>query len=148
MDRPEKRVAEFEARLYELAERAGGVEMVFAVLSEAMKSAQMTVRAPKLGVDGKEGEGYCYTWAPDHAIRVTAARTLAQMLGLIKQSVGMTVNNGPQQTLNVTTGERLAELDAIGVPRELIAKGCEDLLAASSVSLPAKDAQKGEKSGP
>ena len=126
----EQRVRMFEHELFTLAEQNASIAEIFAALSGAMKEAKTTVRGPQRDDEGKLTGKFGYVWTEDHAIRILAARTLAQMLGLIRASAGVTVNN-TTQTVNVTAADRLAELDSIGVPREQIAKGCQDLLEAT-----------------
>ena len=124
---PETRIKAFEREFFDLAERHHVAAEILATLRDAMLNAKTTLRAPK---DGK----FVYEWTPDHAVRGAAARTLAEILRLMPKGNGVTVNHGPIQTVNVTTQERLSELDSIGVPREEIAKACQDLLAASQAS--------------
>lgn len=117
---------EFEAEFLQLAEDSGAVQMIFDTLRNAMKHAQITVRAPD---DSKNGWGY--VWSEDWPVRASAARTMAEILRLMPKSNGVTVNHGAVQTVNITAIDRLAELDSIGVPREEIAKACQDLLAVA-----------------
>lgn len=125
---PQARIDALNAELFTLAEREGAVRDLFNCLRRHMNEAKIAVRGP----DSTSAKGWSYQWIPDGPVQVAAANSLAKILRLMPQSAGVTVNNGPQQTLNVTTGERLSELDAIGVPRDEIAKACQDLLAATS----------------
>lgn len=121
---PETRIKAFEREFFDLAERHHVTAEIMATLRDAMLNAKTTLRAPK---DGK----FVYEWTPDHAVRGAAARTLAEILRLMPKGNGVTVNHGPVQTVNITATDRLAELDSIGVPREEIAKACQDLLAVA-----------------
>lgn len=125
---PRERFAEIEAEFLQLAENSGAVQLIFDVLRNAMTGAQITVRAP----DEDSPKGWNYEYAPDHPVRVVAARTLAQILRLMPAAnVGANVTVTDNRTLNVTPGQRLAELESVGVGREEIAAACRDLLAAS-----------------
>ena len=63
--------------------------------------------------DPSKVSGYGYEVTEDGLTQIAAARTLAQILRLMPQSAGVTVNN-TTQTVNVTAADRLAELDSIG----------------------------------
>ncbi len=124
---PETRIKAFEREFFDLAERHHVTAEIMATLRDAMR-AQTTLRVPK---DGK----WTYEWTPDHAVRGAAARTLAEILRLMPKGNGVTVNHGPIQTVNITATDRLAELDSIGVPREEIARACQDLLQAAGAGV-------------
>lgn len=122
-------------------------EGVFDDLFACLRRNLNAKKSQRVESDAREA-GYSYETVEDPIAQIAAARTLAQILRLMPQSAGVTVHNGAQQTIHVTAVERLAELDAIGVPREDIAQACTDLLTASqaarpttNASLPAKDLQ-------
>jgi hypothetical protein len=105
-------------------------EGVFDQLFECLRRNLTATKSQRVEGGCREA-GFTYEKVADGMTQVAAARTLAQILRLMPQSAGVTVNNGPTNTLNVTTSDRLAELDSIGVPRTEIAKACADLLEAS-----------------
>lgn len=124
---PQERIDAMADEIFTLAEQSQSVREIFDCLRRHMNGAQIAVRAP----DENAEKGWSYQWVPDAAVQIVAARTMGDILRLFPKSNGVIVNNGPTQTLNITTTERLAELDGIGVPREEIAKACQDLLEAS-----------------
>lgn len=124
------RIRRAEADFFDLIERFGTVEEVFHSLRDAMTEATMSVRVPEPGTTAK---GWTYASRPDHALRIAAARTMAQIMGLIKTGAEVTVNND-NRTLTLGQGDSLAQLAAVGVPRETIESACRDLLASVSVS--------------
>lgn len=126
----EKRMKLKEQEFFDLIDRFESVEEVFHAIRDAMTEATMSVRVPE---PGNVSRGWTYAVKPDHAIRVAAARTMAQILGLIKTGQGVIVNND-NRTLSVGQGNSLAELAAVGVPRETVEAACRDLLASVSVS--------------
>jgi hypothetical protein len=143
-DDVDRRGSEIVRKYQDFASDEGVFDDLFACLRRNL-NAKKSMRVES----DKRESGYSYETVEDGMTQVAAARTLAQILRLMPQSAGVTVQNGTVNTLNVTTSDRLAELDSIGVKREEIAKACADLLEASrqpnDVSVPAKDSQKGEK---
>lgn len=137
----EQRTRQHEKTFFDLVEEYGVVEEVFHAVRDAMTEASMSVRVPDKSAGAR---GWTYAIVPDRPVRVAAARTMAQMLGLIKTSTGPVTNN-TSQTLNLTQGDSLAQLAAVGVPRETVEAACRDLLASVSVS--DGDAGKTTKSG-
>ncbi len=124
------RVRRSENEFMQLVDRFGTVEEVFHALRDAMTEATMSVRVPEPGTTAK---GWTYASRPDHALRIAAARTMAQILGLIKSGAEVTVNND-NRSLSLGSGDSLAQLAAVGVPRETVEAACRDLLASVSVS--------------
>lgn len=124
------RIKNAEAEFFALVDRFGTVEEVFHALRDAMTEATMSVRVPEPGTTAK---GWTYAARPDHALRIAAARTMAQILGLVKSGAELTVNND-NRTLTMGQGNTLAQLAAVGVPREIVETACRDLLASVSVS--------------
>lgn len=125
----ERIARELERQFQDIAVEEGAVRKLFFTLQTAMTQASTTMRGPD--PSGLRSHGYLVV--ADHHVRITAARIMAQILGLVKTNTGTTITN-TSQTLNLGRADSLAELAAVGVPRETVEAACRDLLASVSVS--------------
>lgn len=135
----EKRMKQQEAAFFDLVEKYGLTEELFHELRDALTESTVQVRVAE---PGSTPRGWTYAARPDRPVRIAAGRTIAQILGLIKSGQTTTINN-TSQTMNLGHGDSLAQLAAVGVPRETVEAACRDLLA--SVSVAEGDAGKGAK---
>lgn len=129
----EKRTHLQEQAFWGLVEEQGATEKVFHALCDAMTGATLQVRVAEPVGPGVNSRGWTYAPEPDHPVRIAAARTMAQILGILKTGQGVTVNND-NRTLTMGRSDSLAQLAAVGVPRETVEAACRDLLASVSVS--------------
>lgn len=126
----EKRMKIQEATFFDLVERFGLTEELFHELRDALTEATVQVRVAEPGTTPR---GWTYAARPDRPVRIAAARTIAQILGLIKSGQNTTVNN-TSQTLNMGKGDTLETLSAVGVPRETIRAALRSLENSVTVS--------------
>jgi len=110
------------SRFQAWAQDEGVFDELFDTLRRALH-AKTSIRVPS-----NDERGFTHEVVDDWPNQIQAANSLARILRLMPQAAGTVINTGPHQTLNISAGERLAELDAIGVPREELAKACQDLL--------------------
>lgn len=129
----EKRTRLQEQAFWGLVDEHGATEKVFHALCNAMTGATLQVRVAEPVTSGSNGRGWTYAPEPDHPVRIAAARTMAQILGILKTNQGVTVNND-NRTLTLGQGDSLAQLRAVGVPDETVEAACRDLLASVSAS--------------
>lgn len=130
----------FVAEFLDKAEKGQAAEKVFDAIMAGM-TAETTVRAPNTpaAVGAPAARGYGYAWTPDHAIRLTAARLLAEIMGLLPKGNNVNIDVS-DNSVKVTVHQRLAELEAIGVkPEDLLAE-MRGVMKRADAILPEKPA--------
>lgn len=122
-DEIERRGWEIVKKYQDFASDEGVFDDLFACLRRNL-NAKKSMR-----VESQSREaGYSYETVEDAVAQIASARLLAQILRVMPQSAGVTVNNGDTQSLTITTQDRISELQSIGVEPEEIERSCIAML--------------------
>lgn len=117
------------ARYQQFAAEEGVFDDLFACLRRNL-NAKKSMR-----VESKDREaGYSYEVVEDSIAQIAAARTLAQLLRLMSGTSSAVTINQSETNVTVTAEQRVAELDSIGVPREVTREACLAMIDATDKS--------------
>lgn len=130
---PTRRKTEFLASFYELADISGDGAAIRKAIYDAMTGATLSARVP----DPSGERAHVYAMIPDHAIRLTAARLLAEIWGLVggRESLNITASDN---SVHITVDQRVAELEAVGIPREQLVAELRQVIDAAERAEPTK----------
>jgi multidrug efflux pump subunit AcrB len=108
----------FVEDFFDLAERAKSVEVIFNALHQAITTARVSERVP----DDTREKGWSYAMSEDHAVRTTAARIMAEILGLMPKAGAVNVNL-QDNSVQITVEQQLREIVSLGQdPSEVLAE--------------------------
>ncbi len=130
------RKIEFLERFFELAEPGRDGRAIHDAIFDALTTATVQTRVP----DANVPRGYAYALLPDHPVRLTAARLLAEIWGMVgsRDSIGVNVN---AETVSITIDQRVAELEAVGIPREQLVAELRQVVEQAERAGPGKPAK-------
>ena len=106
---------------------------ILRVLHDAMRNAEISARVQ---VPDDPGH-FTYGTMPDHAVRITAARVFAELLGLVGSKDILSVNVAGD-VVQVSVNDRVTELASVGVPLEVLVRELRQVADDAAAALPSQ----------